>query len=92
MGKHSMHAANASTASGIGGETSLNKEDDPEYMQKLKGEFVEYVKEILTKTTSQVAGTSAAGGVMNKQKQMKLSQMNMIEEVTYFLKEGRENR
>jgi hypothetical protein len=62
-------------------------------MQKIKAEFVEYVKEILTKTTSQAAGTGATSQAPGgKQKPQKLSQMNMIEEVTYFLREGRENR
>jgi hypothetical protein len=63
-------------------------------MQKIKAEFVEYVKEILTKTSSsQVGGGSAQGANgAGKAKTQKLSQMNMIEEVTHFLKEGRENR
>jgi hypothetical protein len=62
-------------------------------MQKIKGEFVEYVKEILTKPpTSQVGGNASGAGGAGKTKTQKLSQMNMIEEVTHFLKEGRENR
>lgn len=60
-------------------------------MSKIKGEFVEYVKEILTKTSTTSGAGSNAGG-QGKNRFQKLSQMNMIEEVTYFLKEGRENR
>jgi hypothetical protein len=37
-------------------------------MQKIKGEFVEYVKEILTKTTSQVGGNTAGAGGAGKTK------------------------
>lgn len=70
----------------IGEESTMS-----DNMAKIKQEFVEYVKEILTKTTSQVGAQSQGGGAQ-KQKAQKLSQMNMIEEVTYFLKEGRENR
>ena len=62
-------------------------------MQRIKAEFVEYVKEILTKTSSsQVGGPAAGANGAGKTKTQKLSQMNMIEEVTHFLKEGRENR
>jgi len=72
---------------------SLATVGEDEEMQKIKAEFVEYVKEILTKTTSQVASATGQGGPGgNKQRSQKLSQMNMIEEVTYFLREGRENR
>ena len=69
-----------------------NINEDDSQMQKIKGEFVEYVKEILTKTTSQVGGATAGAGGAGKAKTQKLSQMNMIEEVTHFLKEGRDNR
>lgn len=47
----------ASALSGI--ESQM---DENEQMTKIKGEFVEYVKEILTKTTSQATGGSGAGG------------------------------
>jgi hypothetical protein len=56
-------------------------------MQKLKGEFVEYVKDILTKTTSQ--SNNATGGG-NKQKMNKVSQMSMIEELTNQLRNNRD--
>jgi hypothetical protein len=39
-----------------------------------------------------VGGNAAGGAGAGKAKTQKLSQMNMIEEVTHFLKEGRENR
>ena len=61
--------------------------EDEMQMQKLKGEFVEYVKDILTKTTSQ--SNNAAGGG-NKQKMNKISQMTMIEELTNQLRANRD--
>ena len=67
-------------------------DEEAERMHNLKAEFVEYVKEILTKTTSQVSGSAALGQGGGGKRTQKLSQMNMIEEVTYFLREGRENR
>lgn len=67
-------------------------DEEAEQMHNLKAEFVEYVKEILTKTTSQVSGSAALGQGGGGKRTQKLSQMNMIEEVTYFLREGRENR
>jgi hypothetical protein len=36
--------------------------DEAGEMQKMKGEFVEYVKEILTKTTSQANGPGGNQG------------------------------
>lgn len=51
-------------------------------MQKIKGEFVEYVKDILTKTTSQVTNQSSSGAAAGKQRQSKVSQMSVIEELT----------
>jgi hypothetical protein len=43
-------------------------------MQKIKGEFVEYVKEIITKPpTSQVGGNAPGAGGAGKTKTQKLS-------------------
>jgi hypothetical protein len=56
--------------------------------EKIKGEFVEYVKDILTKTTSQ--SNNNGGG--NKQKMTKLSQMSMIEELTNQLRNTRDSK
>ena len=80
-GEHSM-AAGGPTAAGsvLSSLSSVNEEEIQ--MQKLKGEFVEYVKDILTKTTSQ--SNAATGG--NKQKLNKISQMTIIEELTNQLR------
>jgi hypothetical protein len=61
-------------------------------MQKIKGEFLEYVYYKLTEPSSQGTGDPAGASGAGKGKSQKLSQMNMIEEVTHFLKEGRDNR
>ena len=49
------------------GLSAIPIDEESDNMHKIKGEFVEYVKEILTKTTSQVANSNA-GGVSGKQK------------------------
>lgn len=70
-------------------QTVSEKQDEEDQMVKIKAEFVDYVTEILTKTTT-TSGSAAIS--QSKGKHQKLSQMNLIEEVTYFLREGRENR
>ena len=70
-------------------QTVSEQQDEGDQMAKIKAEFVDYVTEILTKTTSTSGSVAINQG---KGKHQKLSQMNLIEEVTYFLREGKENR
>ncbi|CDW89871.1 UNKNOWN [Stylonychia lemnae] len=53
---------------------------------QLKEEFVDYVKEILTKTSG------AANQTSGKKKQQKITQKSLTEDIAQFLKDGLENK